>query len=153
PLHVAQAGEVIVIDDGVRFEILNPSNQSPATSDQSDNEGSVAMRLEYGNFSLLLTGDAGAETEIKMLAGGRPLSAVVYKAGHHGAGSSSSKLFLDTVKPQYVVISAGEGNNYGHPHEEVLERAADVGAAVLRTDELGTIEVITDGKGLWWQAR
>ncbi len=45
----------------------------------------------------------------------------------------------------------GEGNNYGHPHEEVLERVADVGAAVLRTDELGTIEVITDGEQLWWE--
>jgi competence protein ComEC len=53
----------------------------------------------------------------------------------------------------YVIVSAGEGNNYGHPHEEVLERVAKIGAAVMRTDELGTIELTTDGKGLWWQAR
>jgi competence protein ComEC len=46
----------------------------------------------------------------------------------------------------------GEGNNYGHPHEEVLERATEIGAAVLRTDELGTIEVITDAEALWWEA-
>lgn len=65
------------------------------------------------------------------------LSAVVYKAGHHGAKSSSSELFLRAISPQYVIVSAGKGNNYGHPHPEVLERAADVGAAVFRTDELG----------------
>jgi competence protein ComEC len=52
-----------------------------------------------------------------------------------------------------VIVSAGEDNKYGHPHEEVLERVADVGAAVLRTDELGTIELITDGEALWWEAR
>jgi competence protein ComEC len=78
---------------------------------------------------------------------------VVYKAGHHGARSSSSASFLGAVQPKYVIVSAGEGNNYGHPHEEVLERVAKIGAAVLRTDELGTIELTTDGKGLWWQAR
>lgn len=102
---------------------------------------------------MLLSGDAGAAVEREMLASGRPLSAVVYKAGHHGARSSSGESFLRTIQPQYVIVSAGEGNNYGHPHPKVLERAADVGAAVLRTDELGTIEVITDGKALWWEAR
>jgi beta-lactamase superfamily II metal-dependent hydrolase len=49
-----------------------------------------------------------------------------------------------------MIVSAGVGNNHGHPHK-VLDRAADVGAAVLRTDELGTIEVITDGEQLWWE--
>lgn len=51
-----------------------------------------------------------------------------------------------------MIVSAGEANNYGHPYEEVLDRAADVGAAVLRTDELGTIELITDGEQIWWEA-
>jgi competence protein ComEC len=77
---------------------------------------------------------------------------MVYKAGHHGAKSSNSERFLRAVQPQYVIISAGEGNNYGHPHPEMLDRAADIGAAVLRTDELGTIEVITDGEQMWWSA-
>ena len=58
-------------------------------------------------------------------------------------------MFPRAVNPQYVVISAGEGNNYGHPHAEVLERAADVGAALLRTAELDAIEVVTDGQGMW----
>lgn len=88
-----------------------------------------------------------------MLAIGRPLSAVVYRAGHHGANNSSSAAFLEAVRPQHVVISAGEGNDFGHPHEEMLQPAMDVGAAVLRTDELGTIEEITDGNAMWWEAQ
>jgi competence protein ComEC len=52
-----------------------------------------------------------------------------------------------------VVISAGEGNRFGHPHEEVLQRVVDVGAVVLRTDDLGTIELISDGQAMWWEAR
>ena len=60
---------------------------------------------------------------------------------------------MRAINPQYVIVSAGEGNNYGHPHPELLERAADIGAAVLRTDELGTIEIVSDGKALWWEGR
>lgn len=153
PIHQAVAGEVISIGDGVRLEILNSSDQLPATDDRSDNDNSVAIRGLYGNFSLLLTGDAGGAAEREMLSAGRPLASLVYQAGHHGARDSSSAAFLEAVRPQYIVISAGEGNRFDHPHEEVLQRAADVGAAVLRTDELGTIEVITDGQAMWWEAR
>jgi len=153
PIHQAQAGEVVEIGDGVRLEILNPPSPQPlAPNPQHDNDLSVAIRLVYGDFSLLLTGDAGEAAERNMLASGYPLLAMVYKAGHHGAKSSNSEVFLRVIRPQYVIVSAGEGNNYGHPHEEVLERFADVGAAVLRTDELGTIEVITDGEQMWWEA-
>ena len=137
----------------MRLEILNPAvDGRPQTTDQHDNDMSVALRLVYHHFTLLLTGDAGENAEQAMLAVGRPLSAVVYKAGHHGAKSSSSTAFLDSVRPQYVVMSVGEENRYGHPHQEVLQRAADVGAAVLRTDALGTIELISDGQALWWEA-
>jgi competence protein ComEC len=154
PVHPVAAGEVIVIDDGVRLEILNPSSPQPlAPNPQSDNDNSVAIRLLYGDFSLLLTGDAGTPAERQMLSGGQRLAALVYQAGHHGARGSSSPAFLEAIRPQYVVVSAGEGNRFGHPHEEVLQRAADVGAAVLRTDELGTIEVISDGQTIWWEAR
>jgi competence protein ComEC len=158
PIHYAQAGEVIEIGDGVRLEILSPNigpptgDGRPQTADENDNDNSVVVRLVYENFSLLLTGDASDVIERKMVSAGRPLSAIVFKAGHHGARSSSSKRFLEAVQPQFVIISAGEGNSYGHPHEEVLQRAGSVGAAVLRTDELGTIEVITDGQGIWWEA-
>ncbi|MGD2048100.1 MAG: DNA internalization-related competence protein ComEC/Rec2 [Chloroflexota bacterium] len=153
PVLACQAGEVIEIGDGVQLEVLNPTADGRSlTAGEHDNELSIAFRLIYGDFSLLLTGDAGEKTEQGMAAVGRSLAAVVYKAGHHGAKSSSSTDFLESVRPQVVIISAGEGNRYGHPHEEVLQRAGSVGAAVLRTDELGTIEVISDGQAMWWEA-
>jgi competence protein ComEC len=153
PIHQAVAGEVIAIEDGVTLQILNPPSGALASDEQHDNDQSVALRLSYGDFSLLLTGDAGEEAERDMLDSGRNLSSLVFKAGHHGAKTSSNGPFLDAVQPQYIVVSAGEGNRYGHPSPELLLRAANLGAAVLRTDTLGTIEVITDGEQMWWVAQ
>jgi competence protein ComEC len=137
PVQRALAGEVIATGDGVKLEILHPGLK---LNEKNRNENSVSMRLVYGDFTLLLTGDAEQEGERTMLQNGRPLSALVFKAGHHGSNSSSSKPFLEAVRPQVIVISAGEDNDFGHPHPAVLQRAHDIGAAVLRTDELGTIE-------------
>ncbi len=148
PIHQAQAGEVIEMDSGVRLEILHPDSSDGLSE---DNDNSISFRLVYQDFSLLLTGDAESKAEQKMLASGRPLQSLIYKAGHHGAKTSSSALFLDAVKPQYIVISAGEENTYGHPDQEMLDRAEAVGAAVLRTDEMGTIEIISDGQTLQWE--
>ena len=154
PIHETRAGEVIDLGDGVRLEILNPTDpQSPIPDPQNDNDLSIALRLVYRDFTLILTGDASSDVEMDLVASGRPLSSVVYKAGHHGANSSSCDPFLRAVDPEYVVISAGEGNRYGHPHPETLERVAEAGATVLQTNELGTIALTTDGKGLWWEAQ
>jgi competence protein ComEC len=153
PIHNAQAGEIIDLGDGVHLEILNPSSLQPLSPNPShDNDQSIALRLVYDEFTLLLTGDAGDGVEMEMVESRQPLSAVVYQAGHHGAKSSSCKPFLRVVNPQYMIVSAGEVNSYSHPHPEVLERAADVGPAVLRTDEMGTIEVVTDGAYSWWES-
>jgi hypothetical protein len=59
---------------------------------------------------------------------------------------------LTEVAPFIAVISSGVDNRYGHPHPAVLGRLSDAGAAVLRTDELGTIEVVTDGEQIWWES-
>ena len=153
PVYSALAGQTIIIEDGVQIEILNPTSpQPPGAEPQHDNDQSVALRLLYGDFSLLLTGDAGAAAERAMINNGRDLTSLVYKAGHHGAKSSSSLALLDAVRPQVMVVSAGAGNRYGHPDGDVLSRATEVGAAVLRTDELSTIKVISDGKAMWWQS-
>lgn len=144
-IHVAQPGETINLGDGARLEIIQGGRTG-----LSDNDGSVVARLVYGELTVLLTGDAGEAAEAAMARDGRPLAAVVLKAGHHGAKTSSSDTFLRAVAPQFVVISAGAGNSYGHPAPEMLARAAAIGATVLRTDEMGTIEVSSDGERMWW---
>jgi competence protein ComEC len=145
-----QAGEIIEIEDGVRLEVVHPG---PVLIEENRNENSVSMRLVYGEFTFLFTGDAEQMGEAEMLAAERPLTALVFKAGHHGSNSSSSLPFLQAVQPQIIIVSAGADNRFGHPAPEMLERAAAVGAVVLRTDELGSITVTTDGSMMSWQAK
>ncbi len=145
----ALAGELIEIEDGVQLQILHPG---PELDPDSRNENSVSVRLLYGNFSMLLTGDVELEGEKLLLENGRNLKSLIFKAGHHGSNSSSSAPFLEAIQPQIIVISSGAENTFGHPTPEMLQRAQDVGAVVLRTDQLGAIKVSTDGIKMWWQA-
>ena len=109
----------------------------------------MVIRLQFGQISFLLSGDIEASVEQKLVASGVPLAATVLKSPHHGSRTSSTESFLKAVEPQVVVISVGEGNHFGHPSPEVMERYATHGLPVLRTDERGTIEFITDGEKLW----
>lgn len=113
------------------------------------NEASLIIHAVYGNRSFLFTGDAETEGEANLLehhAG--ELSCNVFQAGHHGSRTSNSLALLQAASPQYVVISCGKDNDYGHPHEEALDSFEAVGATVYRTDKDGTIVFITDGKEL-----
>ena len=102
---------------------------------KSDNDGSLVIRLEYADASVLFAGDITDACDVQ--AG---VPADILKVAHHGSKYASTKAFLETVKPEVAVISV-ESNSYGHPTEEVLGRLEDVGAAVFRTDECGAITV------------
>lgn len=112
------------------------------------NDNSIGIRLSYGDTSFLICGDAGSNVEKIMLSSGLRLDSDVYLASHHGSEYSSSYEFLQAVRPQIVVISVGADNSYGHPTKRVLDDIAAVGADVYRTDELGTIRIISDGSTL-----
>lgn len=123
--------------------VLGPEN-SAALADAGNN-GSIVLRLDYGQSSALLTGDAERDAEQAMLAAGVPLRADVLKVGHHGSDASTSSEFLAAVQPRLAVISVGAQNRFGHPSPELLARLAQV--EVLRTDERGRIELVSDGNG------
>lgn len=114
------------------------------------NEASICLKLHYGEFDAILTGDAGQAEEVEMVAryGASQLACDLYKVGHHGSNTSSGSIFLQTAQPTYAVISCGGGNSYGHPMGEVLARLESCGATVLRTDLLGEIVFETDGENL-----
>ena len=109
------------------------------------NDSSIVLRIDYGNTSFLFTGDAEDWSEYMMIDAGVNLKSDVLKVAHHGSAFSSTKEFLEAVQPRYAVISVGKNNTYGHPAEQLLERLKDIGAIVLRTDELGTIILKSDG--------
>ena len=117
----------------------DPDNENP-------NNTGIVLRVDYGETSFLFTGDAEREVEERMLDSGRNVSATVLKVGHHGSETSTSYRFLYEVQPQYAVISVGDNNNYGHPHDAVTSRLRDADVTVFRTDEQGDIICTSDGK-------
>jgi beta-lactamase superfamily II metal-dependent hydrolase len=110
------------------------------------NANSIVMRLDYGEFSLLLAGDAEAQTEDRLLSKDLNLSATVLKVAHHGSKYATTENFVKRVKPQAAIISTSEFNRYGHPAPAVLERLKAAGVNKLyRTDLQGEITITTTG--------
>lgn len=144
---VGQAGMELSLGSGITATLLTPS---PATSSEdSTNNHSIVLKLAWGRVSFLLPGDIEEPVERRLVAASAPLTATVLKSPHHGSKTSSSETFLEAVNPQVVVISVGRDNDFGHPSPEVLERYAERGITVFRTDEQGTVEFSTDGERLW----
>jgi competence protein ComEC len=145
----ARAGARMSLGDGVWAEILHPGG---VPSGDRLNDHSVVLRIGLGGISFLLPGDIEAGVERRLAADGALLGATVLKVPHHGSNTSSCEPFLTAVDPQVAVVSVGADNRFGHPAPEVLARYAERGIPVLRTDELGTVEFITDGERLWVEA-
>lgn len=150
-----KAGDVLDFGNGVSFEIVSPS-QSLIDEDTATikakkkvdvNNESVVGRLTFGNFAMLFTGDAEGPVEKDMAASyGKKLKCQVLKAGHHGSKTSSTAEFLKLVQPESVVMSLGVNNQYGHPHEALLNRLQKQGVKnIYRTDVNGTITIVSDG--------
>ena len=142
-LTLPQVGMVYELGEAA-FTIVAPNGEYGDNA----NDYSVGILLEHGENRFLLTGDAEEDSEADMLDNGIDLSADVLKAAHHGSRTANTEAFLERVNPEYVVISCGEGNSYGHPHAEVLNRLREMGIGVFRTDEEGTVVATSDGAGI-----
>lgn len=143
PLSV-EIGTRLTLEPGIYLDIL----QGGATV-KKDNTDSLVALLRYGSTTFLFDGDATAGEEAKVAEDFSFLAPVdVLKVAHHGSRTSSQLTFLQTIRPKYAVISVGAKNRYGHPTAETLARLKQVGAEILRTDELGTIVFETDGRSL-----
>ena len=137
-LYTAKAGTNILSSGNINIDVLAPFSESNSNL----NNVSAVVRITYGKTVMLFTGDAEHVIENQLLNSG--IDADVLKVGHHGAGSASSSSFIKAVSPDIAVISVGEGNSYGHPHEDTLAILNEVGADIYRTDEQGTIVVTAD---------
>ena len=122
----------------------------PIKSYTDSNNNSIAIRIVNGDNSFLLTGDAETQSEEDMCRSGLNLYSDVICPGHHGSSNATTSLLLAYTQPTWAVISVGAGNDYGHPHQATLQRLADAGVTVLRTDEHGTIVARSDGKDISW---
>ena len=147
--RAARSGRSMTID-GVRFDFLWPDAETVDVAGDA-NQISAVVRVVFGEFSLLLTGDVGVEVEELLVERhGSALRADVLKLGHHGSSTSTSERLLDSVRPGLAVVSAGRRNRYGHPAPAVVSRVEGRAIAIARTDREGTISLRVSHDGTRW---
>lgn len=149
--ETAKPGTKVDLGGGALLLILAPSEpmftkDKMSTGGNEANANSIVARLDYGTFSMLLTGDAEDQTEHRLLTKEIDLQSRVIKISHHGSKYATSKDFLDRVKPQVAVVSCGAWNRYGHPAQSVLDRLKAANVKLYRTDLQGEITITTRGK-------
>jgi len=141
-------GDTLSLGD-VTATVLGPVKTYP-----DPNNTSIVLNVRYGKTSFLFTGDMETEAETDMMdywqISPGLLDADVSKVGHHGSDTSTGYRFLYEVMPAYGVISVGEGNSYGHPHEEPMSRLRQAGVTILRTDQLGSVIAHSDGETVYF---
>lgn len=141
-----------VIVDGLHVDFLGPDSAWTVGLKDPNLASTIAL-VRAGNVRFLIVGDAeGPEEDWLLARDASLLHADVLKVGHHGSNTSSTEPFLDAVHPRLALISVGAGNMYGHPSPSVLAALAHHGAAVLRTDIVGSVVVRTDGSRIWVDA-
>ena len=124
-----------------QFKIIGPTAYNFDT-----NNNSLAIRVTHGENSVLFTGDGEKLEESTLMYTGMNIQSNILHVGHHGSRNASSTEFLNEVNPDYGIISVGKDNIYGHPHREALDRFKKQNIKILRTDILGDILMISDGK-------
>lgn len=148
----AEPGQTFELGGGAVMRVLAPiqplfSKDDLRSGGNEPNANSVVTRLDYGAFSILLTGDAEEQTEReRLIKNGANIRATVLKVGHHGSKYATSEDFLKRGEFKYAVISAGLDNRYGHPSQEVLDRLKAAGVKIYRTDFQGEIVISTRGQ-------
>jgi competence protein ComEC len=146
----AEPGQSFEMGGGARLVALGPTEpffkkEDLRSGGNEPNANSVVARLDYGEFSMLLTGDAEAQTEDRLMRQGANLRADVLKVGHHGSKYATSEEFLKAAEFKAAIISAGATNRYGHPSQDVLDRLRRANVRIYRTDFQGEITITSRG--------
>lgn len=150
-ITVPEVGSIIKETESERVTVLSPQSDKEYTN---LNDYSIILLVEHGNNSFLLTGDAEEESMYELLLWWEGMNIDVLKAAHHGSyngialDANGDSALLRAVTPSYAVISCGEGNEYGHPHDQTMTLLLKYNVEVLRTDTQGSITFISDGADL-----
>jgi competence protein ComEC len=137
--------------DGIDLDVLSPDAArvpAEASGDGSAvNDVSIVLLGSFEGRRFLLAGDAEAEVEAELVSRGIP-TVDLLKAGHHGSRTSTTDALVAATLPGLAAVSVGAKNTFGHPSPEVVARLEDAGAVVLRTDQVGTIDVALGAAGI-----
>ncbi|HEY8184595.1 MAG TPA: ComEC/Rec2 family competence protein [Pyrinomonadaceae bacterium] len=147
----AQPGTKYDLGGGVRLTLLAPTEplftkDQLKTGGNLPNANSVVMRLDYGDFSMLLPGDAEEQTEHRLVTKDENIKAKILKVAHHGSKYATSQDLVTRVKPEVAIVSCGAWNRYGHPSQVVLDRLRAANVKLYRTDLQGEITITTKGR-------
>ena len=147
----AQGLSITIPKPGDRFNLGSATVTvlGPVQEYDDPNHTSIILKVSYGESDFLFTGDSeiGPENDMMDYWGDSfDWDVEVLKVGHHCSETSTGYRFLYYTDPEYGVISVGEGNSYGHPHEPPMSRLKDAEVTLLRTDKLGHVIATTDGK-------
>lgn len=138
--YTPKIGETFELGEA-KFEVIYVGTDS-----KDLNSTSVVLRMDHGNNSFLLTGDATSEVEKSILD--KNIDVDVLKVAHHGSPYSSTSAFLNKVTPKYAVIQVGLNNTYNHPSETIIKRLEKLNAKIYRTDQNGTIIMESNGNDI-----
>lgn len=150
-IRVVEAGEKITIEKNLYIDVLWPINREKMVIQNAINNNSLVFKLRYVNFSMLFTGDIEEIAEKEILDNYKEntelLKSTILKVAHHGSKTSSTKEFINIVKPKYAVIGVGKDNKFGHPSNVTIENLKTINTEIYRTDEMGEISINVNIKG------
>lgn len=145
---LVEAGKRIKVENNLYIDILWPTGKLEI-SENALNNNSIVNKISYKNFSILFTGDIEEKAEKEILAkyinNSKILKSNILKVAHHGSKTSSSKEFLEKVKPNIAIIGVGKENKFDHPNYNTLENLRRINCKIYRTDEDGEIRIKTNG--------
>ena len=146
--RLARAGQVMNLGGAVRAQVLHPSLPFLADTNSDCNNVSVVFKMQYGNFSMLFTGDNEEKGEERILEyfSASSLASTILKVGHHGSATSTSDPFLGAVSPAAAIIPCGRRNKFKHPHKTTLDKLESEKIVTFRTDLSGAVVIRSDGK-------
>lgn len=144
PVHFAAVGSALQLDDDVSISILSPPANLLKGTRSDMNNNCLVMLLEYGNITILLTGDIEEEMQTRLVQGGNLRPVDVLQAPHHGSRYFSPS-FFEQANPKVAVISVGASNAFDFPSGEIISLLEQIGALVYRTDRDGAVIIYTDG--------
>ena len=140
-----EAGDTFLLDDA-EITVLGPSNYEH----EEENDNSLVLRIDYGDFSVLVSGDASEAAEAEMLEAGVIEPVDLYVVAHHGSAYSTSEAFVEAMAPAYAFLSVGVNNDYSHPAQETLDVLAENGVGLFRTDDQGEVTCYANEETYWF---
>ncbi|MFQ5769778.1 MAG: DNA internalization-related competence protein ComEC/Rec2, partial [bacterium] len=143
--RILRAGEIIEDFKPLHLYVFHPTESFLMRKNLSLNDGSLSLKMSYGEIDFLFNGDIEQAGEQQVSKFGHLLASEVLKISHHGSNTSTSSILLENVRPQLAIISVGAFNKFGHPDQKVLNRLHAVGTKVFRTDRDAAVILKTNG--------